>query len=145
MMSILGPIWNANETWLLVAAGTLFGAFPAVYATGLNALEDLYERLHRRGKHLILSGPHTQPLFVMEKAGFLDEIGRDNVCAHIDDSLARARVILGLPPAPPPPDDPLQEEKQNLEMARREISGALERAQQALKPSSSVPGGGTKP
>ncbi len=38
MLGILGPIWNANETWLLVAAGTLFGAFPAVYAIGLNAL-----------------------------------------------------------------------------------------------------------
>jgi cytochrome d ubiquinol oxidase subunit II len=38
MLDILGPIWNANETWLLVAAGTLFGAFPAVYAIGLNAL-----------------------------------------------------------------------------------------------------------
>ncbi|HUD03124.1 MAG TPA: cytochrome d ubiquinol oxidase subunit II [Candidatus Paceibacterota bacterium] len=38
MFNILGPIWNANETWLLVAAGTLFGAFPAVYAIGLNAL-----------------------------------------------------------------------------------------------------------
>ena len=117
----------------------------AMDATGLNALEDLFERLHRRGKHLILSGPHTQPLFVMEKAGFLDEIGRDNVCAHIDDSLARARVILGLPPAPPPPDDPLQGQKENLETARREISGALERAHQALNPSSSAPGGGTKP
>jgi SulP family sulfate permease len=117
----------------------------AMDATGLNALEDLYERLHHRGKHLILSGPHTQPLFVMEKAGFLDEIGRDNVCAHIDDSLARARVILGLPPAPPPPDDPLQEERENLETARREISGALERAHQALNPSSSVPGGESKP
>jgi len=117
----------------------------AMDATGLNALEDLYERLHRRGKHLILSGPHTQPLFVMEKAGFLDAIGRDNVCAHIDDSLARARVILGLPPAPPPPDDPLQGERENLETARREISGALERAHQALNPPSSAPGGSTKP
>ncbi len=38
MLNILGPIWNANETWLLVAAGTLFGAFPAVYGIGLNAL-----------------------------------------------------------------------------------------------------------
>lgn len=38
MFDVLGPIWNANETWLLVAAGTLFGAFPAVYAIGLNAL-----------------------------------------------------------------------------------------------------------
>ena len=35
----------------------------AMDATGLNALEDLYERLHRKGKHLILSGPHTQPLW----------------------------------------------------------------------------------
>src|SRR5439155_3762079 len=30
----------------------------AMDATGLNALEDLYEKRHRRGKHLILSGPH---------------------------------------------------------------------------------------
>jgi sulfate permease, SulP family len=35
----------------------------AMDATGLNALEDLYERLHARGKHIVLSGPHTQPLF----------------------------------------------------------------------------------
>ena len=117
----------------------------AMDATGLNALEDLYERLHRRGKHLILIGPHTQPLFVMEKAGFLDEIGRDNVCAHIDDALARARVILGLPPELTP-DDPLQQEKESLEAARREISGALERAHRALNPSSfTTPGGGDKP
>ena len=38
MLSTLSPIWNANETWLLVAAGTLFGAFPEVYSIGLNAL-----------------------------------------------------------------------------------------------------------
>lgn len=38
MLATLGPIWNANETWLLVAAGTLFGAFPAIYSIGLNAL-----------------------------------------------------------------------------------------------------------
>jgi SulP family sulfate permease len=60
----------------------------AMDATGLNALEDLYERLQRKGKHLVLSGPHTQPLFLMEKAGFLDRIGRDNVCPHIEAALA---------------------------------------------------------
>jgi cytochrome bd ubiquinol oxidase subunit II len=38
MLHTLGPMWNANETWLLVAAGSLFGAFPAVYAIVLNAL-----------------------------------------------------------------------------------------------------------
>lgn len=38
MLHTLGPIWNANETWILVAAGSLFGAFPAVYSITLNAL-----------------------------------------------------------------------------------------------------------
>jgi len=66
----------------------------AMDATGLNALEDLHERLLRGQKHLILSGPHTQPLFMMDKAGFLDKLGRENVCADIDLSLARAREII---------------------------------------------------
>jgi sulfate permease, SulP family len=74
----------------------------AMDATGLNALEDLYERLRRRGKHIVLSGPHTQPLFMMDKAGFLDQLGRENVCANIELSLARSREILGLPPEPRP-------------------------------------------
>src|SRR4029453_10102714 len=56
----------------------------AMDATGLNALEDLYERLHRKGKHLVLSAPHTNPLLVMENAGFLDRVGRENVCPHIE-------------------------------------------------------------
>ena len=68
----------------------------AMDATGLNALEDLYEQLRSHNKHLILSGPHTQPLFVMDKAGFLDRLGRENVCANIDLSLARSREILKL-------------------------------------------------
>jgi len=63
-------------------------------ATGLNALEDLYERLRSHNKHLVLSGPHTQPLFMMDKAGFVDRLGRENICANIDASLARAREIL---------------------------------------------------
>ncbi len=68
----------------------------AMDATGLNALEDLYERLQHRGKYLLLSGPHAQPLFMMDKAGFLDRLGRENVCADIDMALARSREILNL-------------------------------------------------
>ncbi|HEU0009016.1 MAG TPA: SulP family inorganic anion transporter [Verrucomicrobiae bacterium] len=102
----------------------------AMDATGLNALEDLYERLHHKGKHVVLSGPHTQPLFVMEKAGFLDRLGHQNVCPHIDAALERSREILGLPPAPP--TDPLLAERQRLEAARQELTGALERASKAL-------------
>jgi SulP family sulfate permease len=66
----------------------------AMDATGLNALEELYDKLQKKDRRLILSGPRTQPLFVMEKAGFLDRIGRENVCANIDVSLQRAREIL---------------------------------------------------
>lgn len=38
MMQTIGPIWDANETWLVIAGGTLFGAFPLVYSIVLNAL-----------------------------------------------------------------------------------------------------------
>lgn len=103
----------------------------AMDATGLNALEDLYERLRARGKHLVLSGPHTQPLFMMDKAGFLDRLGRENVCANIDLALQRARELLGLPPAPP--TDPLSRQRQKIELARHELATAVERAGKVLK------------
>jgi cytochrome d ubiquinol oxidase subunit II len=38
MMSSLGGVWDANETWLVLLGGALFGAFPIVYATMLHAL-----------------------------------------------------------------------------------------------------------
>lgn len=38
LMHTVGPIWDANETWLVIAGGTLFGAFPHAYAILLNAL-----------------------------------------------------------------------------------------------------------
>ncbi|MGC1777023.1 MAG: cytochrome d ubiquinol oxidase subunit II [Xanthobacteraceae bacterium] len=38
MMASLSSIWDANETWLVVLGGALFGAFPSVYAIALNAL-----------------------------------------------------------------------------------------------------------
>jgi cytochrome bd ubiquinol oxidase subunit II len=33
MMSAVAPIWDGNETWLIVAAVVLWGAFPVVYST----------------------------------------------------------------------------------------------------------------
>jgi len=38
MMSSIGSIWDANETWLVIVGGTLFGAFPLVYGTVLHGL-----------------------------------------------------------------------------------------------------------
>jgi SulP family sulfate permease len=106
----------------------------AIDATGLQALEDLHAKLHAKGKHLILSGPHTQPLAVMTNAGFIDRLGEANVCPNIAASLERAREILGLPPAPPPSDspDPARVEKEQVEAARRELSEAIARAGELL-------------
>jgi cytochrome bd ubiquinol oxidase subunit II len=38
MLSAVAPIWDGNETWLVVAGTVLWGAFPVVYATLLSAL-----------------------------------------------------------------------------------------------------------
>jgi len=37
MLSSVAPIWDGNETWLVVTAVILWGAFPAVYSTLLSA------------------------------------------------------------------------------------------------------------
>jgi sulfate permease, SulP family len=66
----------------------------ALDATGLDALEDLMEKLRRDKKELILCAPHSQPLFALTRAGFIDRLGMDNICGDIDNSLARARAIL---------------------------------------------------
>src|SRR4029450_5040479 len=33
MPETIGPVWDGNEVWLVVAAGATFAAFPAWYAT----------------------------------------------------------------------------------------------------------------
>ena len=38
MVASLSSVWDANETWLVVLGGALFGAFPSVYAIALHAL-----------------------------------------------------------------------------------------------------------
>src|SRR6266446_805728 len=32
----IGPVWDGNEVWLLAAGGTIFCAFPALYASGFS-------------------------------------------------------------------------------------------------------------
>jgi SulP family sulfate permease len=107
----------------------------AMDATGLQALEDLHHKLKAKGKHLILSAPHTQPLAVMINSGFIDRLGEENVCPDIGAALARAREILGLPHVEEMTDTPeaLHAEKKQIEAARQELSNALERASQMLK------------
>src|SRR5436190_23652644 len=37
MLNTIGPFWDGNEVWLIVAAGATFAAFPDWYATMFSA------------------------------------------------------------------------------------------------------------
>lgn len=69
-------------------------AVTAMDATALNRIESLHAKLKRRHEHLILCGPHTQPYFMMERAGFFDALGRENIAADLPAAVARARTLL---------------------------------------------------
>ena len=56
----------------------------------MNALQNLVKTCESKGITLVFSHVNEQPMHVMEKSGFLDKVGRENVCAHIDDALERA-------------------------------------------------------
>jgi len=65
----------------------------AIDGTGLGALEDLADRLHASGRHLILAGPREQPAQLMAQAEFHDHVGRDNICTNVESALERARRL----------------------------------------------------
>jgi SulP family sulfate permease len=75
---------------------------PMMDATGLHALLELRRSCARQGITLILAEIHTQPFITLDHSGHRDEFGADNVTAHIDDALNRARQVLGLPELPEP-------------------------------------------
>lgn len=66
---------------------------PAMDISGLEALEELLNLCKKRGISLILSHVNEQPMKVMEKAGFIEKIGRENCCDNIDKSLERAESL----------------------------------------------------
>ena len=66
---------------------------PALDATAMHAMEQLYERCKASGIQLVFSHVNEQPLHTMEKSGFIDKVGRDNFRPHIDDALAWAEEI----------------------------------------------------
>ena len=38
MMNTVAPVWDGNETWLVLGGAALFGAFPVAYSAVLSAL-----------------------------------------------------------------------------------------------------------
>ena len=67
---------------------------PAMDASGLHALEELFHKCRRQGTALVLSGVRAQPRGVLVRQGLDREIGEENIVGDIDAALARARAIL---------------------------------------------------
>jgi SulP family sulfate permease len=63
-------------------------------ASALHVLEALHAKLQKRGKHLILCGPHTQPYFLMHQAGFFNHLGKDKLAANLTDAIGQARKLM---------------------------------------------------
>ena len=68
---------------------------PAMDTTSLNKLRELHEQCKKFKVALIFSHVNEQPLSFIERAGFIDAIGRENLCANIDLALERASEIRG--------------------------------------------------
>lgn len=67
---------------------------PALDSTALNALTELYDKCTQKKITIILSHVNQQPMNVMEKAGFTQKIGMENICDNIDDAIARAEELV---------------------------------------------------
>jgi SulP family sulfate permease len=65
----------------------------AIDATGLQAIENLAEKLHGSGRTLLLCGAREQPARLMHQAGFEAHVGRENIVEHVQAALERARVL----------------------------------------------------
>lgn len=62
----------------------------AVDATAMHNLEGMLAECEKKHIRLIFSHVNEQPMHVMQKAGFVERVGSENFCAHIDDALKRA-------------------------------------------------------
>ena len=66
---------------------------PAIDATGLHALQDVFDKAKRDGTALVLAGVNAQPLEVLEQSGFVKALGRENMAQSLDAALTRAREL----------------------------------------------------
>jgi len=65
--------------------------------TGLEALRSLYRMLQRRGGRLVIAEPNEQPLSLMRRSGFVDEIGEGSVFDELDAALTAVATERGAP------------------------------------------------
>ncbi|MDO4966379.1 MAG: SulP family inorganic anion transporter [Lachnospiraceae bacterium] len=60
----------------------------ALDATAMHNFETIYEECRKNHIQLVFSHVNEQPMKIMEKSKFVDLVGREFFCDHIDDALA---------------------------------------------------------
>ncbi|MBQ8514348.1 MAG: STAS domain-containing protein [Ruminococcus sp.] len=66
---------------------------PAMDATGAETLLKIVDKCEKLGISVVFSHVNEQPMALMEKAGLIERLGRENFCDHIDKALLRAEEI----------------------------------------------------
>ena len=66
---------------------------PSLDATAMESLYAIYNDCKKNNLTLVLSHTNEQPLSVMKKAGFYDELGSENFLPNIDEALAYAEKL----------------------------------------------------
>ncbi|MFC4486958.1 MULTISPECIES: SulP family inorganic anion transporter [Tepidiphilus] len=69
------------------------GKLVSIDASGLDTLRAIARELDKRGIPLVLAEPSRETFRTLRKAGFLDEIGRENVRRTFEDALAHAATL----------------------------------------------------
>ena len=65
----------------------------AIDATGIAALEELADQLHKSGRTMLVCGARPQPEALTREAGFERHVGSENICENISAALRRAEAI----------------------------------------------------
>ena len=68
---------------------------PSLDATGMNALESLHQYCSESGVRLIFSHVNSQSMKTMERAGFVEPIGKEGFRSNIVDAIACATELVG--------------------------------------------------
>ncbi len=69
--------------------------------TGLDGLKSLWNTLTKHQSRLLLCGVNSQPLDLMKRAGFIDEIGHDNCLTDLSHAIQRAHTLCHSTPQIP--------------------------------------------
>lgn len=65
----------------------------AIDSTAMRNFERLYKECQKKKVTIIFSHVNSQPMSIMHKAGFYEEVGADNFCTHINDAMKRAQDL----------------------------------------------------